>query len=102
MNVLENPIPLSTKTMHTVEQLNKLFFVIQCLDGLFITLFLWAPFSGDSKSAPLSKPSKESCIERTWDNCHFIRRDFIRRDLISMVEFVLCSKFLLSPHGLRF
>ena len=83
--------------MHTVEQLNKLFFVIQCLDGLFITLFLWAPFSRDSKSAPLSKPSKQSRIERTWDHCHFIKRD-----LISMVEFVLCSKFLLSPHGLRF
>ena len=29
--MFENPIPRLTKTMHSVEQLNKLYFVIQCL-----------------------------------------------------------------------
>ena len=62
--------------MHTVEQLNKLFFVIQCLDRLLITSFLRARFS---------RVAVMYC--KNLGNCYLIRRD-----LISMVEFVMSSQ----------
>ena len=110
--------------MHTVEQFYKLFFVIQCLDRLFMTWFLRARFLcrsppnsdvlqelGQLRSQGLSSSHKREWSffdhsllwedqrpwERGWNlgNCYLIRRD-----LISMVECL--AKFLWSPLRIRF